>query len=183
MLPAKAPQPRVQLDPHRLNLLRMLLAKLATTLGDPLRAYEHLRNPCRDAADDASMWTLFNCVSSRTLVNRPDDRWTLRSLIKHPDAAHITLTVAHRCLMARSFPMAMAEYITLYTANPQVGRTFQPTVVLITPEDPKHDPHWAKHDPHWGKGMSTCAPCRPLCPLVALAGPTSSVLFLPWGGG
>jgi hypothetical protein len=74
MLPAKSPQPRVQLDPHKLNLLRMLLAKLATTLGDPLRAYDLLRNSCRDASDDASLWTLFNCIASRTLINRCSHR-------------------------------------------------------------------------------------------------------------
>jgi len=117
--PSKAAPARAVLEPEHLVSLRELEAKLACAVDEPLLAYDHVRALCHAAPRDASAWALFHFVVSRARHSRPDERWTLRLLLRQPDSAQITLAVAHRCLMARSFGMALGEYLTLFTRQPQ----------------------------------------------------------------
>lgn len=95
-----------------------LLAKLCCALDEPLAAYEHVRALCAHAPREPASWALFHCVAARARLKRPDERWTLRLLLKHQDSPPITLAVAHRCLMARSFDMAVGEYHALHARRP-----------------------------------------------------------------
>ena len=129
LLPCKQAQPYFQLDPRRLSSLRVLLAKLACAIGQPHHAYNHVHQLCVNSPQNPSLWTLFHFVSSRARFNRPDERWTLRLLMRNPESAQLTLATAHRCLLSRSFLMAMAEYAYLLERFPQVhspphGRRF-----------------------------------------------------------
>lgn len=94
---------------------------------------------CAHAPREPASWALFHCVAARARLkrpderltcdsfpltglvhqsavrHRPDERWTLRLLLKHQDSPPITLAVAHRCLMAEL--RGRGQALALWTAS------------------------------------------------------------------
>ena len=104
--------------------LRLSCARAAQTCGQWDVAHAQLRAMCLAAPSAPVQWALFNAVAGRSRRGY-DERWLLRLLMREAQSPLIAVSVAHHCLLSRSFKIALSEYSCLHERFPN-----EPLIVL-----------------------------------------------------
>jgi hypothetical protein len=106
-------------DAEELARLRVACVRAAHACGDWDVAHSQLRMLCLRAPFAELNWALYSAVAGRARQRGYDERWLLRLLMREPSSALIALSVAHHCLLSRSFKIALSEYTRLHERYPK----------------------------------------------------------------